>query len=39
MNREKLVWSIEQGQRYLVENTTLGIPAIFQTEALHGFIE
>src|SRR5690242_1957908 len=26
-------------QRYLVENTRLGIPAIFQGEALHGFME
>ena len=67
MNREKLVWAIELGQRYAMEarfstsiaarlsktttradhlpsfplsqNTTLGIPAIFQTEGLHGFID
>ena len=26
-------------QRYLVEKTPLGIPAIFQGEALHGFME
>ena len=29
---DKLVFGIEVGQRYLMENTTLGIPAIFQTE-------
>ncbi|KZV72163.1 glycoside hydrolase family 3 protein [Peniophora sp. CONT] len=34
---EKWVFAQETGQRYLVENTTLGIPAIFQTEGLHGF--
>ncbi|KAL7409406.1 glycoside hydrolase family 3 protein [Mrakia frigida] len=39
MNREKLVWAIELGQRYLMENTTLGIPALYQTEGLHGFID
>ncbi|KAH7340638.1 glycoside hydrolase superfamily [Rhizoctonia solani] len=34
---EKLVYAITVGQKYLVENTTLGIPAIFQSEGLHGF--
>jgi hypothetical protein len=29
---DKLVYAIEVGQRYLMENTTLGIPAMFQTE-------
>lgn len=29
---DKLVFGIEVGQRYLMENTTLGIPAIFQSE-------
>ncbi|GJE97260.1 glycoside hydrolase family 3 protein [Phanerochaete sordida] len=35
----KIVFAIETGQRYLMENTTLGIPAIFQTEGLHGFTD
>ncbi|KAK0451186.1 glycoside hydrolase family 3 protein [Desarmillaria tabescens] len=34
---EKFVFAIETGQRYLMENTTLGIPALFQSEGLHGF--
>ncbi|KAH8830313.1 glycoside hydrolase superfamily [Flagelloscypha sp. PMI_526] len=34
---EKFVYGVEVAQRYLVENTTLGIPAIFQSEGLHGF--
>lgn len=34
---EKFAFAIETGQRYLVENTTLGIPALFQSEGLHGF--
>ncbi|CAE6423351.1 unnamed protein product [Rhizoctonia solani] len=34
---EKLAYAITVGQRYLMENTTLGIPAIFQSEGLHGF--
>lgn len=29
---DKLVYAITVGQRYLMENTTLGIPALFQTE-------
>ena len=29
---DKLVFSIETGQRYLMENTTLGIPALFESE-------
>jgi hypothetical protein len=33
------VWAITLAQKYLVENTTLGIPAMFQTEGLHGYIE
>ncbi|KAH8103067.1 glycoside hydrolase superfamily [Cristinia sonorae] len=37
---EKLVYGITIGQRYLMENTTLGIPALFQTEVgLHGFTD
>ncbi|KLO08234.1 glycoside hydrolase family 3 protein [Schizopora paradoxa] len=36
---DKLVFGIEVGQRYLMENTTLGIPAIFQSEGLHGFTD
>jgi beta-glucosidase len=34
---EKLVYTIDVGQRFLMHNTTLGIPAIYQTEGLHGF--
>ncbi|ELU43962.1 beta-glucosidase, putative [Rhizoctonia solani AG-1 IA] len=33
----KLVYAVTVGQKYLMENTTLGIPAIFQSEGLHGF--
>lgn len=29
---DKLAYAITIGQRYLMENTTLGIPTIFQTE-------
>lgn len=29
---DKLVFGIEVGQRYLMENTTLGIPALIQSE-------
>ncbi|KAG8715834.1 hypothetical protein FRC09_016268 [Ceratobasidium sp. 395] len=34
---EKLAYAITVGQKYLMENTTLGIPAMFQSEGLHGF--
>lgn len=34
---EKFVYGVEVGQRYLMENTTLGIPAMIQSEGLHGF--
>ncbi|KAI0337167.1 glycoside hydrolase, partial [Trametopsis cervina] len=36
---DKIVFAINVGQRYLMENTTLGIPALFQTEGLHGFTD
>ncbi|KIK96990.1 glycoside hydrolase family 3 protein [Paxillus rubicundulus Ve08.2h10] len=36
---DKIVYGITVGQRYLMENTTLGIPAIFQSEGLHGFTD
>ncbi|KAF9447325.1 glycoside hydrolase family 3 protein [Macrolepiota fuliginosa MF-IS2] len=42
---EKLVYAITVGQKYLMENTTLGIPALFQSEGLyskpclHGFTD
>ncbi|KAI0751981.1 glycoside hydrolase family 3 protein [Irpex lacteus] len=36
---DKIVYAITIGQKYLMENTTLGIPAIFQTEGLHGFTD
>lgn len=31
---DKLAFGINVGQKYLMENTTLGIPALFQTEGL-----
>ncbi|KAF8525691.1 glycoside hydrolase [Gautieria morchelliformis] len=34
---EKFVFGVTVGQKYLVENTTLGIPALIQSEGLHGF--
>lgn len=34
---EKLAYAVTVGQKYLMENTTLGIPAMFQSEGLHGF--
>ncbi|KAG9219631.1 hypothetical protein CCMSSC00406_0006047 [Pleurotus cornucopiae] len=34
---EKFVFAVNVGQRYLMENTTLGIPALIQSEGLHGF--
>ncbi|EJD00700.1 glycoside hydrolase family 3 protein [Fomitiporia mediterranea MF3/22] len=34
---DKFVFGVEVGQRYLMENTTLGIPALIQSEGLHGF--
>ncbi|KAJ8094890.1 hypothetical protein PM082_010105 [Marasmius tenuissimus] len=37
MPYEKFVFTVEVGQRYLMENTTLGIPALIQSEGLHGF--
>ncbi|KAJ3559630.1 hypothetical protein NP233_g11219 [Leucocoprinus birnbaumii] len=36
---EKLVYAINVGQKYLMENTTLGIPALIQSEGLHGFTD
>ncbi|KAG6832147.1 hypothetical protein H0H92_004878 [Tricholoma furcatifolium] len=36
---DKLVYAINVGQHYLMENTTLGIPAMFQSEGLHGFTD
>ncbi|KAI0070156.1 glycoside hydrolase [Panus rudis PR-1116 ss-1] len=35
----KIAYGISIGQKYLLENTTLGIPAMFQTEGLHGFTD
>lgn len=37
-NWETLVLNIERGQKWLLENTTLGIPALIQTEGIHGFL-
>jgi beta-glucosidase len=35
----KLTYAITVGQDYMMHNTTLGIPAIFQSEGNHGFID
>jgi beta-glucosidase len=35
---ELLSSGIKQGQDYLTENTTLGIPAFVQSEGIHGFL-
>ncbi|KAF8890444.1 glycoside hydrolase superfamily [Infundibulicybe gibba] len=34
---DKFVFAVNVGQKYLMENTTLGIPALIQSEGLHGF--
>ncbi|KAI0365465.1 glycoside hydrolase [Pilatotrama ljubarskyi] len=34
---DKFVFGVTVGQRFLMENTTLGIPALIQSEGLHGF--
>ncbi|KAJ7499897.1 family 3 glycoside hydrolase [Mycena latifolia] len=34
---DKFVFAVNVGQKYMMENTTLGIPALFQSEGLHGF--
>ncbi|TFY76921.1 hypothetical protein EWM64_g7092 [Hericium alpestre] len=34
---DKFVYGVNIGQRCLMDNTTLGIPAMFQSEGLHGF--
>ncbi|KAG5651217.1 hypothetical protein H0H81_009446 [Sphagnurus paluster] len=34
---QKFVYAVNVGQKYLMENTTLGIPALIQSEGLHGF--
>ena len=31
---DKFVYGVEIGQRYLMENTTLGIPALVQSEGI-----
>ncbi|KAF7291790.1 Glycoside hydrolase family 3 protein [Mycena chlorophos] len=35
----KIVYAINTAQQYFLENTTLGIPAMFQSEGLHGFTD
>ncbi|CRG87143.1 hypothetical protein PISL3812_04158 [Talaromyces islandicus] len=35
---EWLTTNIQKGQDYLLQNTTLGIPALVQTEGIHGFL-
>ncbi|KZO97094.1 glycoside hydrolase family 3 protein [Calocera viscosa TUFC12733] len=37
MPYEKSIFAVTVGQQYLMENTTLGIPALIQSESLHGF--
>lgn len=32
---EKFVYAVTVGQKYLMENTTLGIPALIQSEGLY----
>ncbi|THC93145.1 hypothetical protein EYZ11_007388 [Aspergillus tanneri] len=32
-----IVTNIKRAKDYLLENTILGIPALFQTESIHGF--
>ncbi|KAJ7165662.1 glycoside hydrolase superfamily [Mycena crocata] len=34
---DKFVFAVTVGQKYMMENTTLGIPALIQSEGLHGF--
>jgi hypothetical protein len=36
---DKLVFGINVGQRYLMENTTLGIPALIQSEGSLSFLK
>ncbi len=35
---DKIVFAITVGQKYLMENTTLGIPALFQTEGMYAAV-
>ncbi|KAK1145728.1 hypothetical protein N8T08_003966 [Aspergillus melleus] len=35
---EWIATNVKRAQDYLVKNTTLGIPALVQTEAIHGFL-
>ncbi|RAO70832.1 uncharacterized protein BHQ10_006844 [Talaromyces amestolkiae] len=35
---EMLTSNIQKGQDYLIHNTTLGIPAVVQSEGIHGFL-
>ncbi|KAJ7916268.1 glycoside hydrolase superfamily [Mycena leptocephala] len=34
---DKFVFQVTVGQKFMMENTTLGIPALMQSEGLHGF--
>ncbi|KAJ7733286.1 glycoside hydrolase [Mycena metata] len=34
---DKFVFGVTVGQKYMMENTTLGIPALIQSEGVHGF--
>ncbi|KAF8059051.1 hypothetical protein FPV67DRAFT_1397164, partial [Lyophyllum atratum] len=34
---EKLAFAVNIGQEYLMQKMTLGIPALIQSEGLHGF--
>jgi len=35
MPLDKFVFAVNVGQKYLMENTTLGIPAMFQSEGAY----
>ena len=37
-NWEQLKTNVKRGQDYLMQNTTLGIPALVQTEGIHGLL-
>lgn len=34
---DKFVFGVNVGQKYLMENTTLGIPALIQSEGWHSY--
>ncbi|KAM3087056.1 hypothetical protein ACMFMG_001166 [Clarireedia jacksonii] len=38
VDQQLIADGVKQGQDYLMHNTTLGIPALVQSEAIHGFL-